>query len=554
MNEMSRREVLKKSLAGAAVGLAASQYANRAVASETTVASPTVETQYGKVRGATVRGVHIFKGVPYGGKTEGAARFLPPAKPEKWTGVREATKTMARCVQGPTVREQRIWDGAYFRGANGRLQDTYEPETENCLALNVLTPGLKGRRPVMVHIHGGGFSMMSTLETQFADGLPRDEDVVLVGICHRLNVFGYLYLGGLSERYAVGNPGQLDLILALEWVRDNISQFGGEPENVMVFGESGGGAKISSLLGMPGAKGLFHRAIVESGSFTTAQDPDSATALAKVLLMTFGLGRNQISELQKIPAVRLYEGAMEAAQSLKLYVDEGSAQALMGFGPVLDGHSIPQQPWDPKAPEISANIPMIIGCCKDEPSEWCLVDDSLWSLNEAGLRARIVKAGIPEAEVDPLLAVYHRDHPEESPSDLYLRIASDRGFRRMAFKQAELKAEQGKANVYMYYFAWDTPVTYAGHRAKAFHTAEISLAMRVILYPESDPLSRQIAGAWAAFARSGNPNHAGLPEWPPFTLAERATMVFDLGKSRVVNDPDGEERRLLQNRPGGLPR
>ena len=536
MKHMNRREALKNSLAGSALALAGSQYANQAVASAAVEASPVVETQYGKVRGATVRGVHIFKGVPYGGKTEGAARFLPPAKPEKWTGVREVTKTMPRCVQGPTVRELRIWDGAYNRGFSGREEEVREPESENCLALNVLTPGLKGKRPVMVYIHGGGFAILSPVITQFADGLPRDEDVVLVGVSHRLNVFGYLYLGGLSEKYAVGNPGQLDLILALEWVRDNIAQFGGDPENVMVFGESGGGAKISALLGMPGAKGLFHRAVVESGSIMRVHDADEATRMAKVLLMTCGLGRNQISELQKVPAAKLYEGSMAVAQP------------MIGFGPVVDGHSLPQQPWDPKAPEISADIPMIIGCCKDEPAEWCMPDDFLFSLDAAGLRDRIVKGGIPEAEVDPLLAAYRRDHPEESPTDFYMRITTDRGFRWWAIKQAELKAEQGKGNVYMYYFAWDTPVTYAGHRFKAFHGAELPLTMRNVLYPESDPLSRQISGAWAAFARSGNPNHAGLPEWPAYTLAERATMVFDLGKSRVVNDPDGEERRMLRDR------
>jgi para-nitrobenzyl esterase len=456
---------------------------------------------------------------------------------------------MPGCLQGPlairgvilyTSRELCPYYGAYFRGSTDRLELAQETQSENCLALNVLTPGLKGKRPVMVYIHGGGFGNLSTLITQFADGLPRDEDVVLLGMNHRLGVLGYLYLGGLSDKYAIGNVGQLDLIAGLEWVRDNIAQFGGDPGKVMVFGESGGGAKINTLLAMPGAKGLFHRAIVESGSLLHVGDKETATGRAKTLLTKLGLTESQVSQLQNIPAEKLIAAGVEAA---------GAGGAVMGYGPVVEGHTIPQQTWDPKAPEISASVPMIIGCCKDEPREFSLRDRSLFDLDEGGLRDRIVKAGLPESEVAAVLTAYHRDHPKDSPSDLYFRITTDRGARWNAVKQAELKVEQGKANVYMYYFAWDTPVADGGCRLKAFHTAELPLALRLVLYPESEELSKQISGAWAAFARQGNPNGRGLPEWPAYTTTQRATMVFDVGKSEAVNDPDREERLLLRNRP-----
>jgi para-nitrobenzyl esterase len=219
----------------------------------------------------------------------------------------------------------------------------------------------------------------------------------------------------------------------------------------------------------------------------------------------------------------------------------------MGYGPLVDGHSILQQTWDPKAPEISASISMIIGNCKDESTLFSLKDDALFHLDEAGLRARVVKAGIPEAEVDPLLAAYHRDHPKDTPSDIYFRISTDRGARRNAVKQAELQIAQGKANVYLYYFAWDTPL--ADGKIKAFHTAELPLAMRLVRFPEAEQLSKQISGAWAAFARHGSPNRSGLPNWPAYSTTERATMIFDASKSEAVNDPDREERLMLLNWP-----
>ena len=482
--------------------------------------SPTVETQYGTVRGASVQGVSIFRGIPYGGPTEGGLRFLPPSKPAKWTGVRDAVETGARCVQNPGNLFLNPTIGEYFRGSQNRKELAQQSDSENCLVLNVLTPGTRGKRPVMVYIHGGGFTGGSSILTLFADAFPREQDVVLVGVNHRLNVFGYLYLGDLSEKYATGNPGQLDLVAALEWVQGNIANFGGDPDNVTIFGESGGGGKVSTLLAMPGAKGLFHKAIVESGSLLRVSTKEQATSTAKSLLTKLGLEEKQADELNKIPASDLF-----------------NASKTMRLEPVVDGRSVPLQTWDPKAPELSAGIPMVIGYCKDEATLFFGKDETVFHLDEAGLRERVVKTGIPDAKADKLIAAYHRDHPKETPTDIYSRFSTDRGTGRNAIRQAELKFEQGKADVFMYYFAWDTPC--GDGKLKAFHTAELPLAMRLVRYPESEKVSKQISAAWAAFARNGKP-------WRRYTTSDRATMIFDAIASKVVNDPDSEQRTMLR--------
>jgi para-nitrobenzyl esterase len=511
-------------------------FAGSSVCARAAEPSPVVETACGRVRGASVRGVHIFRGIPYGGPVEGAGRFLPPSKPARWAGVRDATVTGPRCVQGPGNIFLDPLIGEYFAGGRpDRVELARQSDSENCLVLNVLTPGLRGKRPVMVYFHGGGLDGGSGLLTLYGDGLAREQDVVLVGVNHRLNVFGYTYLGGLSPRYAAGNVGQLDLVAALEWVRDNIGQFGGDPANVMIFGESGGGVKVSALMAMPAARGLFHRASVESGSSLRAATAEAATASARKLLANLGLTGKQVDRLQNIPADKLLAAGRGAGI-------EGSI--------VVDGHTLPWQTWDPKAPEASANVPMLIGNDKDESTLFSLGDEALFNLDQAGLRARIVRAGIPESEVDPLLALYHRDHPAESPTDLYFRISTDRGARYNATRQAELKLEQGKANVYVWCCQWNTPLGQGNKKIKCFHTCNLPLAMRLVRFPESEQLSRQLSGAWAAFARTGNPSQKGLA-WPAYSLAQRATMVFDAARSEAVNDPGKEARLMLRDRPSG---
>ncbi len=490
-------------------------------------------TVTGKVRGYSFDGVAIFRGIPYGGRTEGTARFLPPSKPSPWTGERDCTPNGPRCVQGPANIFRHPVIGQYFGGGRpDRIQLSEQTDSENCLNLNVLTPSLHGKRPVMVYIHGGGFTQGSDVLTVFGDRHVREQDVVLVGINHRINVFGYTYLGGLSDKYAVGNPGQLDLIEALEWVRDNVSNFGGDPGNVTVFGESGGGAKISALMAMPASKGLFHKAIIESGSQLSVASADDATEKAKTLLGKLGLSKPE--ELQKIPAAKLFE----AAASLE----------AGGAGPVIDRHTIPKQTWEPTAPEMSATVPMIIGSCKDETALFTLQNTNLYNLDADGLRTALIKGGVPQEKVERVTALYRRDYPKDSPSDLYFRIAADRAVRNRAVAQAERKAAQGQADVYMYHFEWNTPC--GEGRVRAFHTAELPLVMRLTMYPESEQLSKQLSGAWAAFARTGNPSQNGLA-WPAYTASTRTTMIFDASRSEARNDPDRDERIMLNDLPSG---
>ena len=504
------------------------------------------QTGCGKVRGRLVGGVTVFRGIPYGGPTQGPGRFLPPTRPKAWAEVRDCTLTGPRCVQGPGVLFLDPLIGEYFGGARpDRVELASQPESEDCLNLNVLTPDLLGRRPVMVYIHGGGFAAGSDVLTLFSDRFVAENEVVLVGVNHRLNVFGYLYLGELSQKYATGNVGQLDLVAALEWVRDNIAAFGGDPGNVTIFGESGGGAKINTLLAMPAARGLFQRAIVESGSMLRANDKAAGTGVARAVLAGLGLDEGRLAELEQVPAADLLAALDQAP---------GLLRSLMALGPVVDGLSVPHQIWDPAAPPEAAGVPLLVGNCKDELTLFVgavLPDDpkSVFHLDQAGLREQLAASGIPADEVSPLLALYQRDHPGETPADLFFRIAADRGARWNAVRQAELQLAQGGAAVYMYYFTWNTPC--AGGRLRAFHTAELPLAMRLVAHPEAEPLSRQISAAWAAFARTGSPSHPGLTAWPSYTFAERATMMFDAAASSVAYDPDGEERRKLRAWPSG---
>jgi len=490
------------------------------------------ETIYGKVRGYMFNDVAIFRGIPYGGPTEGPGRFLPPSKPGRWTGVKDAaTANGPRCIQQPGAAIT-----ASFKIFGGGRADAAElskqTDSENCLNLNVLTPGLKGKRPVMVYIHGGGFTTGSSILTVLSDRHVREQDVILVGVNHRLNVFGFTYLGGLSEKYAVGNPGMLDLIAALEWVHDNIENFGGDPGNVMIFGESGGGAKISTLMAMPAASGLFHKAAIQSGSYFRATSAEAATMAARGMMDKLGL--KNVEDLQKVPTSDLFRA--------------GVSGDLLGAGPVIDGHTLLRHPWDPDSPEISAHIPLLLGNDKDEMTLFSLGNQKLFNLDDGSLREELLKANIPEDRVDAVIAVYKKNHPQETPSDLFFRISTDRGARWNASRQAELHLARGGADVFMYYCQWNTPEF--GGKIRAFHTSDLPLTMRLVAYPESEQLSRLLSGAWAAFARNSDPSQDGL-KWPAYTVKKRFTMVFDADGSRAIKDPHHEERLIIKDIPSG---
>ena len=546
---ITRRALLRTAVIGGGVTLIGSRFGLGFAASSNS--SLIVETQFGKVRGVDLNGVTMFAGVPYGASTEGTGRFMPPQKPKPWTGIRDATLPGLRAPQleralGPPGPDPISSDiDLYFTGgkansfeyANGKIG-------EDCLVLNVTTPGLKGKRPVMVFIHGGGFSSGDGILALSADKWVTEEDIVVVGVNHRLGAFGYTYLGSLSNKYPdSGNAGQLDLIAALEWVRDNIANFGGDPNNVTVFGQSGGGGKISTLLAMPKAKGLFSKAIVESGSMLKVATQEEGTKRAVALLAALGLTEGQVDELQKLPVEKLLAAKLPMGPP-------GSGRGL-GPQPVVDGRSIPQQTWTPDAPKTASGVSMIIGCCKDESTMFALGDQALFSLDEAGLRERMIKGGIPEEEFDQLRNLYRRDFPKESPSDIYFRMSSDRTARMNVINQADRKLAGGEGKVYIYNFAWNTPVF--GGKLRAFHTSELPLVYRRVRFPESEELSKQLAGAWAAFARSGNPNHKLLPKWDAYSATERPVMIFDAGKTKLEKNPCKEQLAILSKHPtGGL--
>jgi para-nitrobenzyl esterase len=519
---MRRRSLLKLAAAGVvSLGLHSHQVFGDAD-------DPLVETTHGRIRGRSEGGVHVFRGVPYAGRADGRGRFMAPRRAENWSGIRDCTAIGPRAMQGDAFPHVEALDFYMAGGRQGELDRRQEVESENCLVLNVLTPQLgAGKRPVMVYLHGGAFVEGSSVITLRANRLVHEQDVVLVGVNHRLNVFGYLYLGALNERYAdSGTAGMLDLVLALQWVRDNIARFGADPENVTIFGESGGGWKVSTLLAMPAAKGLFHRAIVESGSATYVLSADEGSERARKLLKQLNIAARDLHKLLEIPARQLLDASVKAG------VFEWN------LWPVVDGRNLPRHPFSPDAPATALGVPMMIGYCVDEARDDVEEDSPLFRLGEAELIPRLLQdVYLPADRLGELITLYRRHYPGDTPSDTYFRICSDESFGRQSTLQAQRKAAQGDA-VYKYLFAYPPPIE--GKKYGAFHCAELPLVMRQVVYPESEPLSRQLAGAWAAFARSGDPSQPGL-SWPRYSLSRRETLIIDR-ESRLANDPHGEIR------------
>ena len=519
-------------------------------------ADTVVETNAGKVRGFRRNGIYAFKGVPYGASTAGARRFMPPAAPEPWTGIRNALAYGRICPQD---------DSAHF-DTDGKNLASHDEDAfllhrgsavcvpgEDCLRVNVWTPEINGshRRPVMVYMHGGGFSGGSghDLLSYEGENLARNHDVVVVNHNHRLNVYGYLNLARLGgdDFSDSANLGMLDIVAALEWVHTHISAFGGDSGNVTIFGQSGGGGKVAALMAMPAAKGLFHRAIIQSGPFLKALSPDYSQQVAARLMDELGLSSSQVRELQKIPVDRLSGAAAEAMKKTpKPQTAHRDTFGESGWGPTVDGRTLPAHPFDPGAPAVSADVPLITGTNLNESvSGLDHPGADVMTLEEMNRSVREMYGGSAEA----LIAAYRQDYPDATPFGLYAAIATAR-WRIPAFAQAARKAALGAAPAYAYIYAWRTPVL--NNRPGSFHASEISFTFDNAdicdHYSAGDPsafaLSKQMSTAWTSFARTGDPNHPGLPHWPAYTADAHATMYFN-ARCEVRNDPEGKGLKIV---------
>jgi para-nitrobenzyl esterase len=531
MDTMFNRRMFLKGTSALFAAAQADFFARIATAAETdtVIASTTA----GKVRGVAVDQIKVFRGIPYGGTTAGKNRFMPPTKPVKWTGVRDA---LAYGHTAPQV-------------TNGTPRPGTPEQGEDCLVLNVFTPELgdRSKRPVMVWLHGGGFSTGSGSGPIY-DGvnLARKNDLVIVSINHRLNVLGSTYLGEVAgpEFALSGGVGMLDIVAALHWVRDNIAHFGGDPNLVTIFGQSGGGRKVSTLMSMPGARGLFHRAIIESGAvlrLTTQQDAIHQTEL---LLRELGLEARQAGELQNVPVEKLVAADAEVQKKIKL-----REPGMVADSPMVDGKAVPSHPWEPEAPALSAKIPLLIGWVRTEETLYDRPTPEKLALDEAGLKERTAKRlGV---DPDPVIESFRKAFPDASPWDLYILIATDHPRAAYTRELAKRKVVQAGAPAYVYRFDWETPE--GGGHMRSPHAVEVPFVFDNIKVAgpliskmdEAYTLADKVSASWAAFARTGNPNTPKLPNWPAYSIARRDTMLFK-NECKVEQDPAQPARLAME--------
>ena len=481
----------------------------------------TVPTGSGRVSGYIHNGTFTFKGIPYAK----ADRFMAPTKPDSWTGVRSSMTYGPVCPMDPTT------------STNDEIEFPFHHDwgytNENCLSLNVWTPEINNakKRPVMVWFHGGGFTGGSSVELPSYDGenLTKKGDVVVVTVNHRLNVLGFLDLSAYGDKYKnSANAGLMDLVASLQWVKDNIAQFGGDPSNVTIFGQSGGGGKVTSLMNAPSAKGLFHKAIVQSGSYLTSfTERELAQKVSAAMLAELKLQPGQIDSLQTISYERLNDAGKKAlrkvGESMKA---EGRPAFGLGWGPIHDGNFLPYQLSEAPAKELSKTIPLLVGSTKTE----------FGPFNPANRETNMdnAKASMQKRfgdKTDAYLTAVKKAYPETAKPSDYMDI--DINFRAGAIRQASEKAIAGAAPVYMYVFSWSSPVNDGMY--KSMHCMEIPFAFDNISRCEemtgggkdAHALADKMSRAWIAFARTGNPNHKGLPTWPQFNAANGSTMLFD---------------------------
>ncbi len=505
-------------------------------------------TQYGKVRGFVDGGVLTFKGVPYGQDTGGENRWLPAKAPKSWEGEYPALIYGPNCPQHLhdfTAIEQSFiqdWDDGYM--------------SEDMLKLNIWTPSFSGKRAVMVYFHGGGFVFGSSYELPSHEGaqMARHHDVVQVSVNHRLNILGFFdvsEIGGTDYADSV-NVGMTDLVAALRWVRDNIANFGGDPDRVMIYGQSGGGSKVTTLMGMPSAAGLFHCASVQSGGGGNPPSGEQSKALAKQVMIELGLQPNDIASLQKMEWAKLNAAGNAVVAKINPPMKPGmgpfsppGAPPRVGFGPTLDGRVITVRSFNEAAPEISKNVPMLIGSVSEE-------GNSMRSKpTEAEWMAALTRL-YGETKAAAIAVALKKAHPEKSIRTLsYMcggSMLNSISIRNNVVRMANLKIAQKAAPVFTYYFTWQSPML---EDAGAWHTAELAFCFDNTKRceqgtgntPEAQALAKKMATAWANFARTGNPSQPGLT-WMPADPARCQTMVWD-NECRMVDDPEGDVRKIL---------
>ena len=505
-------------------------------------------TQYGKVKGYLLRGINYFLGIPYGADTSGANRFMPPQKPKPWTDVFPAVWWGN---SAPQIMEKR------YANAYGSFADhwNYDDVSEDCLRLNVFTPALNDgkKRPVMVWFHGGGFTNGNGIEQDGYNGenLSRKGNIVFVSVNHRLGPMGFTNLASAGgEKFAAsGNVGMLDLVAALEWVRDNITNFGGDPGNVTIMGQSGGGAKVTTVTAMPAAKGLFHKAVVLSGATLRTGEKDYAEKLGEYILKEAGLSKNEIAKLQEMPWMEYYVLANKAAAKLAAESGPGSGMMRRGFNPCADGVVIPRDPYYPDPTPVAAGVPMIICSTMNEmaPSrtsaelEKVTIDKVKENLKErAGFGAGF---GDKTGEI---VDAYVKAFPGKKPVEIWSLVSAN---RQGVVALADSKSKQ-QPPVYVAWFCWQPPLF--DNRMRAFHCSDIchwfyntDLMLTHTgggIRPRK--LSEKMSGSLLQFMKTGNPDKGGLSAWPRYTSQKGEVMVLD-DVPEVKNDPDREARKAL---------
>ena len=550
----NRREVISTGLAATAMVMLPRK-SQAALSKSTIPIAPfvKVETANGWVRGGHCRGALVFKGIPYAGDVSGANRFRTAPQVKSWKGVFDATHLGPPTLQRPknTYGEQ-------------------EPaQDENCLVLNVWTPAVndKRKRPVMFYIHGGGYVTGSAgSPTQDGSRLAATYDAVVVACNHRLGMMGYLYLGDLDSSYANdANAGMQDIVAALNWVKTNIATFGGDANNVTIFGESGGGGKVGTLLAMPQATGLFHKAGIQSGAWLTRMNKDVATETTLRLLKALNISPKELHRLTEVPAQTLldlqiagenHKGALMTPTDASVSIKHNNSddESPGHFAPLVDGNILSTQPFDPTAPSLAAHIPLMIGSNHDEATFFFRDQPEIFSMNNQQLVTRLLAQFGDKA--DRVLTTYHKAMPDASPSDIFIAIATARsvGFGNDTITLAGLKSAQpAPVYLYRYDYASNFPITGTSATLRAGHATDIGTTF--YNYDEGGlhgtgpgvaQASRNLSALWTSFARTGKPSARGVPEWPRYNTHSRPTMLVNT-TCHVENDPNAEVRKMWES-------